>query len=298
MRKSNGKVFLYELKKTYIIPTVWAVFCLLLNVIDLLFFRDAEAAGPSDYDNWAKMFLYFFYAIVMGVFIYRTFTTRKLYEKVGVSAEILFLVRTLYVFGYCFLFTTALTLMGTLNLAVFKIEQYFEAQEVIKTSLFAYQGKSAWYFLFGAAVGMTGAITYATVVFVQHLIVSKERWYLKIVWGVAFVSAIFLTHFVISETHTFFALGSNEYFTTPIPYGMMTYRNYKGYFSRAEIYHPSLALNLEPEILRFELCWNITNIWVLLAGLFVIIFAFNYCKRSINLLGQHNSCQHMRKGHF
>ncbi|MBQ8429000.1 MAG: hypothetical protein IJX30_02775 [Clostridia bacterium] len=273
MRKSNGKVFLYELKKTFLIPTIWAVFSLLLNVIDLLFFSDPEA-GPNDYDDWAKAFLYIFYAIVMVLFIYRMFTTRKLYEKVGVRAGTLFWVRILYIFGYCFLFTTLLTLMGTLNLAVFKIEQYVEAQEVIKTALFAYQGKSAWYFLFGAAVGMTGAITYATVVFVQNLIISKERWYLKIVWGIAFVAAICLAHFVIADTYMFPALGGNEYFTTPIPYGAGTYRSYKRYFFRAEVYDPSLALRLEPEILRCDLCWNITNVWALLVGLFIIVFAF------------------------
>ena len=273
MRKINGKLFLYELKKTFLIPSIFTVACLVLNVIDLLFFRDAEA-GPSDYDKFAKGALYIFYAVVMALFIYRTFTTRKLYEKVGIKAETLFLIRMLYLFGYCFLFVTALTLMGTINMEIFKVDQYVEMQRLYKTSVFAYQWKSAWYFLFGAAVGMTGAITYAVVVFIQQLIVSKERWYLKIVWAFAFTAAIFFAHYVIADTYMIPALGSNEYFTTPIPYGKLTHRNYKGYFNRAEVYDPSLALRLQPEILRCELCWNITNIWVLLAGMAIIVFAF------------------------
>ena len=122
MRKINGKLFLYELKKTFLIPSIFTVACLVLNVIDLLFFRDAEAR-PSDYDKFAKGALYVFYAVVMALFIYRTFTTRKLYEKVGIKAQTLFWVRILYLFAYCFLFTTILTLMGTLNLEIFKIEQ-------------------------------------------------------------------------------------------------------------------------------------------------------------------------------
>ena len=273
MRKINGKLFLYELKKTFLIPSIFTVSCLVLNVIDLLFFRDAEA-GPSDYDKFAKGALYIFYAVVMALFVYRTFTTRKLYEKVGIKAETLFLIRMLYLFGYCFLFVTALTLMGTINMEIFKVDQYVEMQRLYKTSVFAYQGKSVWYFLFGAAVGMTGAITYAVVVFIQQLIVSKERWYLKIVWAFAFTAAIFFAHYVIADTYMIPALGSNEYFTTPIPYGKLTHRNYKGYFNRAEVYDPSLALRLQPEILRCELCWNITNIWVLLAGIAIIVFAF------------------------
>ena len=273
MRKINGKLFLYELKKTFLIPAIFATLFLIISFIDLLFY-DEVATLASGYDNFARGALNVFYAVVMALFIYRTFTTRKLYEKVGIKAETLFLIRMLYLFGYCFLFTTILTLMGTLNLKVFNIEQHLEAQKIVKSSVFAYQGKSGWYFLFGAAVGMTGAITYAVVVFIQQLIVSKERWYLKIVWAFAFTAAIFFAHYVIADTYMIPALGSNEYFTTPIPYGKLTHRNYKGYFNRAEVYDPSLALRLQPEILRCELCWNITNIWVLLAGIAIIVFAF------------------------
>ena len=137
MRKINGKLFLYELKKTFLLPSIWAGVCVLLNFIDLLFFRVEEGAGVGDYDKWAKWFLYIFYAIVMGVFIYRTFTTRKLYEKIRVPKENLFLIRILYIFAYCFVFTTVLTLIGTMNLAICKIEQYGEWQKIIKTSVFA-----------------------------------------------------------------------------------------------------------------------------------------------------------------
>ena len=273
MRKINGKLFLYELKKTFLIPAIFATLFLIISFIDLLFY-DEVATLASGYDNFARGALNVFYALVTVLFIYRSFTTRKLYEKVGIKTQILFWVRILYLFAYCFLFTTILTLMGTLNLEIFKIEQNLEVQKIVKSSVFAYQGKSAWYFLFGAAVGMTGAITYAVVVFIQQLIVSKERWYLKIVWAFAFTAAIFFAHYVIADTYMIPALGSNEYFTTPIPYGKLTHRNYKGYFNRAEVYDPSLALRLQPEILRCELCWNITNIWVLLAGIAIIVFAF------------------------
>lgn len=274
MRKINGKLFLYELKKTFLLPSIWAGVCVLLNFIDLLFFRVEEGTGISDYERWAQWFLYIFYAIVMGVFIYRTFTTRKLYEKMRVPQEKLFWIRTLYIFSYCFIFTTVLTLVGTMNLAICKIEQYGEWQKIIKTSVFAYQGKSVWYFLFGAAVGMTGMITYSVVVFVQNIIYSGERWYLKIVWSVAFIGAIFSTHFVISRTFTFPGLGANEYFATPIPFGGMTYEMYENYFFHSAQFDPSIALRLAPELLRCDICWNIANPWVLLSGLFVIVFAF------------------------
>ena len=273
MRKINGKLFLYELKKTFLIPAIFATLFLIISFIDLLFY-DEVATLASGYDNFARGALNVFYALVTVLFIYRSFTTRKLYEKVGIKTQILFWVRILYLFAYCFLFTTILTLMGTLNLKVFNIEQHLEAQKIVKSSVFAYQGKSGWYFLFGAAVGMTGAITYAVVVFIQQLIVSKERWYLKIVWAFAFTAAIFFAHYVIADTYMIPALGSNEYFTTPIPYGKLTHRNYKGYFLRADVYDSALALRLQPEILRCELCWNITNIWVLLAGMAIIVFAF------------------------
>lgn len=274
MRKINGKLFLYELKKTFLLPAILAVLCVLLNFIDLLFFRVEEGVGVGDYDKWAKWFLYIFYAIVMGVFIYRTFTTRKLYEKTRISKEKLFLIRILYIFAYCFIFTTVLTLVGTMNFAIVDVEQYADWQKIIKTSVFAYQGKSAWYFLFGAAVGMTGMITYSVVVFAQNIICSGERWYLKIVWSVAFMGAIFSTHFVISRTFTFPGLGTNEYFATPIPFGGMTYAMYENYFFHSAQFDPSIALGLVPELLCCDICWNIANPWVLLSGLFVIVFAF------------------------
>lgn len=274
MRKSNEKIFLYELKKTFFIPMVWAVFCVLLNFIDLLFFRVGEGVGMGEYDAFAKVNVYIFYSIVLGVLIYRTFTTRKLYEKMRVSKETLFWVRTLYIFTYCFLFTTLLTLVGTMNLAICHVEKYGDWQRIIKTTVFAYQGKSAWYFLFGAAVGMTGAITYSVVVFAQNIVYSGERWYLKIVWSIAFAAAIFLTHFVISTTFAFPGLGANEYFSTPIPFGGMTYGMYDNYFFHTVQFDPRSALTLEPELLRCDLCWNVTNPWVLLSGLFVIVFAF------------------------
>lgn len=273
MRKINGKLFLYELKKTFLLPSIWAGLCVLLNFIDLLFFRVEEGAGISDYERWAHSFLYIFYAIVMGVFIYRTFTTRKLYEKMRVPQEKLFWIRTLYIFSYCFIFTTVLTLVGTMNLAIASVEQYGEWQKIIKTSVFAYQGKSAWYFLFGASVGMTGAITYSVIVFAQNIICSGERWYLKVVWSLAFISAIMCTHFVISLTNTFPGLGAGEYFSTPIPFGGMTYQAYDNYFDTVQ-FDPSTALRLEPELVKCNLCWNVTNPWVLLSGLFVIVFAF------------------------
>ena len=273
MRKINGKLFLYELKKTFLLPSIWAGVCVLLNFIDLLFFRVEEGAGVGDYDKWAQWFLYIFYAIVMGVFIYRTFTTRKLYEKMRVPQEKLFWIRTLYIFSYCFIFTTVLTLVGTMNLAIASVEQYGEWQKIIKTSVFAYQGKSAWYFLFGASVGMTGVITYSVTVFAQNIICSGERWYLKIVWSLAFISAIMCTHCIISLTNTFPSLGAGEYFSTPIPFGGMTYQAYDNYFDTVQ-FDPSTALRLEPELVKCNLCWNVTNPWVLLSGLFVIVFAF------------------------
>ncbi len=273
MRKINGKLFLYELKKTFLLPSIWAGLCVVLNFIDLLFFRTEEGAGISDYERWAHSFLYIFYAIVMGVFIYRTFTTRKLYEKMRVPQEKLFWIRTLYIFAYCFIFTTVLTLLGTMNLAIANVEQYGDWQKIIKTSVFAYQGKSAWYFLFGASVGMTGAITYSVIVFAQNIICSGERWYLKIVWSVAFIGAILCTHFVISLTFTFPSLGAGEYFSTPIPFGGMTYQAYDNYFDTVQ-FDPSTSLRLEPELVKFNLCWNVTNPWVLLSGLFVVVFAF------------------------
>lgn len=274
MRKINGKLFLYELKKTFLIPSIWAGVCVLLNFIDLLFFRVEEGAGIGDYERWAYSFLYIFYALVLGVFIYRTFTTRKLYEKTRVSKEKLFWIRTLYIFAYCFIFTTVLTLVGTMNLAICDVEEYGDWQKIIKTSVFAYQGKSAWYFLFGAAVGMTGAITYSVVVFAQNIIYSRERWYLKIIWSIALISAIFSTHFVIATTFTFPGLGAGEYFSTPIPFGNMTYEIYDNYFFHTAQFDPRSALAVEPELLRCALCWTITNPWVLLSGLFVIVFAF------------------------
>ena len=271
MRTINKKIFLYELKKTFLLPTVFAAIVCTLLCIDTVFFGSNDAEGGAD--AVAQVCLYMFYALVMGVFIYRTFTTRKLYEKVGVRAETLFLIRMLYIFGYCFLFTTVLTVIGTLSFEFLNFEEYAWAQQVFKSTIFAYQNKSGWYFLFGASVGMTGAITYAAVVFMQHLIASGERWYLKIVWTVSFFSSILLAHAVISNSYLFAGLGSKEYFSTPIPYGAISYRNY-GMFLSYMPNHPSLSLKLEPEILRFDLCWNITNIWVVLAGLLIIVFAY------------------------
>ena len=49
---------------------------------------------------------------------------------------------------------------------------------------------------------------------------------------------------------------------------------YENYFFHSAQFDPSIALRLAPELLRCDICWNIANPWVLLSGLFVIVFAF------------------------
>ena len=59
MRKINGKLFLYELKKTFLIPAIFATLFLIISFIDLFFYDDPGTLA-SGYDNFAKGALYVF----------------------------------------------------------------------------------------------------------------------------------------------------------------------------------------------------------------------------------------------
>ena len=275
MRKSNGKLFLYELKKTFLIPSLLVGIYLLVALFDTVVFN-VGAGAARDYDRYSHIFLYVFYAVVLTLFIYRVFTMRKLYEKMRIAYEKLFWIHVLYIFTYCFLCTTALLLVGTLRVYKMKNGYYAEYVGYARHSLFALQGKTKWYFLFGASVGLTGVITYSVAVFIQHLFVCRDKWYFKAVWGCVFAAAILSTHFVITRTYTCPALGNNEGFATPLPYGGMSYQTYKYFFEHglSSPFDPFSALLPSAEILRCDLCWNIANPWVLLSSLFVIVFAF------------------------
>ena len=270
MRKTNKKIFGYEFKKTVLIPALLLGAYTVIYLIDLLF--NVFGENVIDAERISKWCLYGFYAVLIGLFTYRTFTTRKIYEKMRIDKQKLFLVRALYVFLYAFISTTLFVALGTLRMAVFKWTNYQEYLRFDYDCMFAYQGKTWLYSLFGVSVGVTAVLTYCVAAFIERIIYSKERWYFKLVYGALFALAVLMMHYPVSFFYRAPSLGHNELFAPVIPYGAMTYEHFNEYVVM-HVNHVSYGV-ARVQLLRCDLCWNITNVWGVLSAVFTFAFTF------------------------
>lgn len=271
MKNRNKKLFIYEFKEITKIPLITAgilIGFLLVNMgmelVSKLVKNDRFYNGA--YELIANFSVYAFFAITVIYYVYRTFSAHKLYEKMRVNPERLFLIRIFSMFILLFGFVTILVLLGTVDMWIIRLKNEVGYQKEIKTALFALQGKNLWYLLFGVSVGMTGVMMYSMVVFIKNIIFSNERGYLKLLWIALFFTTVFASHYTMSLTCELPSIVGNQYFSAPIPYGKISYELY-------ETYNMELS-NAYSNLLKFNLCWNITNYVGLLFGFSIIILSF------------------------
>lgn len=290
MRKINVKLFLHELKKTFLLPLIFVFSS--VPVLAFLIFMRAQFTDIFRFDSRfhhynilttiEKCILYAFFITLLIVFVCRTVKMRKLYEKVNISAVKLFLTRIVLIFSYCFLFVSFLSLIGTLCIKFFQsmedvwtLSFNFEIGDVlnefVKTEPFTFMGKSQWYvFLFGVSIGLCASIVYSVAVFIQNLITERQVWWLKIVNIVSLSAILQSTYYVTLKSYSLQSISGKSFFATANPIGLIDYNVYAKYFKT--FIHYSSEKSLIVDLLTCYVCWNVTNIYTLLIGLFIILF--------------------------
>ena len=279
----KNKRFFYECKKILLIPAIMLGVYLLRMGIDLIVCatsRGNTVAFLEKRDGAKEAFLYAFYAVVVIIACYRVFAYRKLYQKVRVNPEKLFITRFLIVTLACAVCVAVLTAMGTAQFAIAKRQTAIYEPEIYETQflpyenacLFAFQDKTPWYFLFCFSVAMSAGITYALVEFVANAIYSKRGIFTKVLAFVALVIVICVIHGLPAFFLNSYTIGGKELFTLPLPCGEITYKGYMQFWRefRADEY-----VNAVPFVLpRCAVAWNLSNIVSLAGGLCAIAFGF------------------------
>ena len=271
MRRNNGKLFLYEAMYLLIVPAIFFVGYALIELLSLGQTRNLTSAYYSEKDKGAMTCLYIFYALVVLSFVYRTFTTRKLYKKVRVNPKRLFWYRIAIVTLACIVYVIIALLLGTARIAHYKRFAYSDYLKHDITFIFAMQGNRWWYILFSCSVGMTMAITYAVTVVIENLIFSRDRWFIKLIVAFVLFMGICVTHVLPIYAVTAPTLGESELFKVCLPVGSLTYHEYALYFATPEtVGNPPM----QSTILLCYVAWHISNIAVLASGIFLIIFCY------------------------
>lgn len=272
MKKNSFKLFLYELKKTFVLPLTFLTVCLAIYIFDYIVLLTGNQSFDMESD--AGGLLTIFVLILLIAFTYRSFSTRKIYQKMRINPEKIFLVRLLYVFLYSCIFTIILIALGSIRLEIIKDRSPGEYYKLLKFGLFLFQGRSGWYFLFGVSIGATSSIVYSVVEFAKNIIFSNERRLLKIVWSICFLISLLIPLFVARDTYYLPSIGNEEFFSSVIPYGANFYSTYAYYFANAYIGDPMSILTPSAQVLEFLLCYNVTNFMMVLSGLMIIALSF------------------------
>lgn len=275
MNKNSAKVFTYELKKC-VLPLLALLAAFFIVVVRVLFALPVCAESVVVYDKVVSIGGYVFYGLTLAVLGYRTFSMRKLYEKIRIPRTKLFWVRILFAFALSFVYITLFILVGSTLLDIYQAQGMENIHVIAQKTLFAFQGKSGWYGLFGVSVGVSATMTYATVAFIHNVVCSREKMSLKVVWIIVFVFTICLVVFAVALSATLpnIGFGSIEPFAVPIPQGYITWNEFLIY---DRPFHPTwrdFTLPHDLRILRYDLCWDITNIWKLLGAAFIVVFSF------------------------
>ncbi|MBQ8291795.1 MAG: hypothetical protein IJX88_04745 [Clostridia bacterium] len=273
MRKITKNLFVYEAKKLLFLPL--CVFALSV-VAALLWFvgiwhNDVKAHIGLDKD--AASFLYVFYGALFASFVYRTFTMRKLYEKVRVKPEKLFLAQFTLIFVVCVLYVLVAVLLGTARVAVLQKhdrQAYLQSDYVF---LFAFQGKRWWYFLFAFSVATTAGITYSFTVLIANIVYAKQRWFWKIAWGLVPLIAVFFSHELPTWVLDAFTIGNGDFFGAPMPVGHISQSRYLAFWKDLDI----MIDYAQASFPLCHVCWNIYNLPMLLCAVGMMALGFFSC---------------------
>ncbi len=276
MNKNSSKVLTYEFQKG-VIPLLAVLGAFVIVVAGILLCLPTHAETVVVYDKIAAIGGYVFYGLSLAVLGYRTFSMRKLYEKMRIPRTKLFWVRILFAFALSFLYITLFCIVGSILLAIYQAVGIENLHTISQKTLFAFQGKSGWYGLFGVSVGISAMMTYATVAFIHTIVYSYEKKVLKAVWVIVFALVFLLTLFAVVISMSLPQIGVwfiFEPYAVSIPKGYISWEEVLMFDKSFQSSWLDFHLPHKVRVLRYDLCWDITNIWKLLAAAFIVVFSF------------------------
>lgn len=281
--KNKRKLFFYECKKLLLIPALMLGVYVIRMGIDLIVCatsRGNTVEFLEKRDGAKEIFLYAFYAVLMIIACYRVFADRKLYQKMRVNPEKLFLVRLAIVTLACAVCTAVLLGMGTAQFAIAKRQTAIHEPLIYETQflpyenacLFAFQGKTPWYFLFCFSVAMSAGMTYSVAEFIANTVYSQRGIVVKALSFVMLGIVLFVMHDVPTFFLDVYTVAGKEFFTVPLPCGEITYKAYMQFWVEFRL---DERVNAVPFALaRCGVAWNISNIVSLIIGLCTVAFGF------------------------
>lgn len=267
----NKKLFLYELKAIGKLP-FFALVAYLVAWLGCGLFWAFGFLSLEAIDHISIVLLYAILIYTVVVAVYRTAAYDKLYAKMNKSPLALLGVRMLVVALIAVAATLLLLLGGTLmDVIARNIRPGNRPIYRYSARMFTCYRRSPYYILFPLSVAVDALVLYSAATVVVNAVLSVRHPAARIAAGL--FSAVVMFLFVaacINFVSVFWdapTWGMGGIFSYPMPFDDASY---SVYLIRANASETVLCF-------RFYLCWNICNLFTLLAGCALIFFAFPAC---------------------
>lgn len=263
---SFKKVLIYEGKKILLIPLIYFLGAMIgagINLIGIWNFSK-EYQRMVELEVWAMQLFCIFCFLLFAITAYRAFAARKLYEKVRVRAETVFLVRCLLLTVSIFVYLLSSLALGTIRLNALEVNATYPF-------VLTFTGKPWWYgILFPLSVTFTLLMAYSFIELIKNILCSRMAVVFKALAMLLPVLIVLFLHAMPMITIDWYTIGNNDYFMGQMPVGNISYGQYMDMFACSDL----MAGIADYDIPYCMLAWNIYNLPLFFAGLITILIGY------------------------
>jgi hypothetical protein len=260
------KVLIYEGKKLLFVPLLYLLVCIALSGINLIGFGnfDGRIEKFIEEEQTALDFFYGFCLLLFVILSYRAFAGRKLYQKVRVKAETVYLARILLSTAIVFLYAILEMIIGSVRVGYLSSAYSYP---FVLTLL-----NKPWYYAlcFPCSVIVTVLLAYSVVEFIANALYSRFPVWAKILSLLLVVVIFCVTHATPLVAEDAFTFGSENIFVWKFPVGAMSRNYYLNSFAPSDLTFGAVEYTLA----HCMLSWNIYNLPVLLTAIISILLCY------------------------
>ena len=260
------KVLIYEGKKLLFFPFLFFLFATAhtgLNLIGVWNFS-AEPTRMIELEVWSMQLFCIFCFLLFGITVYRVFTARKLYEKVRINGETVFLVRCALIALAIWLYLLVALALGSIRVGALEVNSTYPF-------VLTFTGKPWWYaILFPLSVVKTLLTAYAFTELIKNILVGRMRVIFKVLAMLLPALLVIFLHAAPQVTLDWYTIGNNDYFMGQMPVGAISYDLYMDMFSCSDLLYGVT----DYKIPYCMLSWNIYNLPLLFAAVVCILIGY------------------------
>lgn len=260
------KVLIYEGKKLLFFPFLFFLFATAhtgLNLIGVWNFS-AEPTRIIELEVWSMQLFCIFCFLLLALAVYRTFAVRKLYEKVRIKAETVFLARCLLLTLATWLYLLVALALGSIRVGTLEVNSTYPF-------VFTLLRKPWWYaILFPLSVVTSLLTAYSLAELIKNILVGRMRVIFKVLAMLLPALLVIFLHAAPQVTLDWYTIGNNDYFMGQMPVGEISYGLYMDMFSCSDLLHGVT----DYKIPYCMLSWNIYNLPLLLAAVVCILIGY------------------------